>query len=428
MLRLEAVMKMRRKLERAGMLPLSRQAVTCSRVIDERLKHIMPRAMAAAGIDFWLVLASEGNEDPISRTFFTWDMRQARRLNAFMFYQAADGAVRYMSAGVKSPFMAELYEDVGLPKEDVFECVARIIAELDPQKIALNQSKEYPPCDGLLATQKENLFKVLPGKFCGRIVSAEPLAVYWMQHSTGIEKKLLQCISEVTKDIIREVFSAEYVEPGRTNTADLEWAIREHIAALGFHFHFSLDVDLQRCGESDTRLAGTTVLPGDLLHCDVGMCSTFIPLHTDIQQVAYVRREEETAAPAGLEALMKQANNFENIVAEEMARGGTGNEVLARALSRGRENGLRPMLYTHPLGTLGHGVGPLVGLYDNQNFVPHRGEQTVIPDTCYALEFNVTGAVPEWNDQNVVMYLEEDVCLEEELYYLNGRQTELILI
>jgi hypothetical protein len=428
MLRMEVVQEMRRKLEEAGMLPLSSQAETCSKVIRERLDQIMPKALEATGIDFWLVLASEGNEDPISRTFFTWDMRQARRFNAFMFYRARDGAVRCMTAGVHSPFMAQLYEDAGRPKEDVYECIVRVIRELNPSKIAVNQSKEFSPCDGLLATQKETLLAMLPEEFHSRIVSAEPVAVYWMQHSSNIEKKLLQCITGVTKDIIREVFSPVYVKPGETNTADLEWMIREHIVALGFNFHFSLDVDLQRMGESDTRLAVAVVQPGDLLHCDVGMCGIFVPLYTDIQQVAYVRREGEKEAPAGLEALVEKANRFEDIVAEEMAKGGTGNEVLVRALNRGRENGLRPMLYTHPLGTLGHGVGPLVGLYDNQISVPHRGDQPVIPDTCYALEFNVTDVVPEWNNQDVVMYLEEDVCLEEKLSYLNGRQTKLILV
>lgn len=388
----------------------------------------MPLAMETTGIDFWIVMASEGNEDPITRTLFTWDMRQARRLNAIMFYRKADGDVRCMSAGIRSPFMSELYEEVSLPKEDIYQCVARVIEELDPSCIAVNQSVEFFPCDGLLATQKEGLLKALPERFHGRIVSSEPLAVYWMQHSTAIEKRLMQAITQVTQDIVREVFSTVYVKPGVTNTAELEWMIREHIAALGFSFHFSLDVDLQRCGESNTRMACATIMPGDLIHCDVGMCSMFIPLHTDIQQVAYVRREGEQAAPAGLEALVKRANRFEDIVAEEMAKGGTGNQVLSRALNRGREENLRPMLYTHPLGTLGHGVGPLVGLYDNQVSVPHRGEQLIRPDTCYALEFNVTDTVAEWNGQDVVMYLEEDVCLEDSLYYLNGRQTELILI
>lgn len=428
MLRNEVVTQMRNKLERAGLLPLSSQAETCSLVIRERLREIMPLAMETTGIDFWVIMASEGNEDPITRTLFTWDMRQARRLNAIMFYRATDGSVRGMSVGIRSPFMSEIYEEVSIPGENIYQCIARVIAELEPKSIALNQSREFFPCDGLLATQKEELLKALPEKFHERIVSSEPIAVYWMQHSVDIEKKLLRCITEVTQDIVREVFSPAYVKPGKTNTSELEWMIREYIVALGFSFHFSLDVDLQRQGEKNTRLCGATVMPGDMLHCDVGMCSMFIPLHTDIQQVAYVRRTEEQAAPAGLEALVKKANRFEDIVAEEMAKGGTGNQVLSRALTRGRAEKLRPMLYAHPLGTLGHGVGPLIGLYDNQVLVHHRGDQAVIPDTCYALEFNITDSVPEWDGQDVVMYLEEDVCLEDKLYYLNGRQTELILI
>jgi hypothetical protein len=103
--------------------------------------------------------------------------------------------------------------------------------------------------------------------------------------------------------------------------------------------------------------------------------------------------------------------------------------VLRAALERARAQGLKPSIYTHPLGYHGHAAGPTIGLWDRQGGVPVNGDYPLHDDTCYAIELNVKKEIPEWGGQEVRMALEEDAVLSDGcLQWLSGRQTQLHLI
>jgi hypothetical protein len=67
-------------------------------------------------------------------------------------------------------------------------------------------------------------------------------------------------------------------------------------------------------------------MPGDVLHCDVGI--TVARLNTDTQHLAYVLRPGESDAPAGLKQALSNANAMQDIAMEEIRQGRTGNEIL----------------------------------------------------------------------------------------------------
>ncbi|MEM6327352.1 MAG: Xaa-Pro aminopeptidase, partial [Bacteroidota bacterium] len=109
--------------------------------------------------------------------------------------------------------------------------------------------------------------------------------------------------------------------------------------------------------------------------------------------------------------------------------GRSGNEILRRALDASAADGLRATIYTHPIGFYGHGAGPTIGLWDQQGGVPGRGDYPLYPMTAHAIELNTVEAVPEWGGQDVRFMLEEDAVFDgERVVYLDGRQTELLLI
>jgi hypothetical protein len=112
-----------------------------------------------------------------------------------------------------------------------------------------------------------------------------------------------------------------------------------------------------------------------------------------------------------------------------MKIGLTGNQVLAAALKRAKDEGLRPSIYTHPLGVHGHAAGPTIGLWDRQDGVPGAGDYPLFPDTVYSIELNIVDAVAEWAGQDVQIALEQDAVLTASgVRFLDKRQTELILI
>ena len=171
-----------------------------------------------------------------------------------------------------------------------------------------------------------------------------------------------------------------------------------------------------------------TIEPGDLIHCDIGINDQYVQPHTDMQWVAYILREGEKQAPQDLQALLDCGNRFRQIVMENMHVGKEGNAVFTAAMRQAKAEGIQPMLYSHPVGTFGHGAGPTIGLYTNQGFVPGTGERTIEEDTCFALELNVYDNISCWDGQRVFMYLEENICRAAENDYIDGHQTKLLLI
>ncbi|MFT5287561.1 MAG: hypothetical protein ACI8TQ_003749, partial [Planctomycetota bacterium] len=91
--------------------------------------------------------------------------------------------------------------------------------------------------------------------------------------------------------------------------------------------------------------------------------------------------------------------------------------------------GLRPSIYTHPLGFHGHGAGATIGMWDQQGGVPGKGDYPVRPNTAWSIELNVTEVVAEWGGKEVRFMLEEDAFFDgESCEFIDGRQTELWLI
>ena len=108
--------------------------------------------------------------------------------------------------------------------------------------------------------------------------------------------------------------------------------------------------------------------------------------------------------------------------------GDSGNEILKRSLSQAKESGLKPSIYTHPLGLYGHSAGTTIGMWDSQGGVPGTGDYQLFPNTVFAIELNTTVAIPEWNKDIRIMLEEAGGVGEEGFRYVNDRQTELLLV
>jgi Xaa-Pro aminopeptidase len=186
---------------------------------------------------------------------------------------------------------------------------------------------------------------------------------------------------------------------------------------------------VQRDGSSEADLGDDPViLPGDLLHCDVGIIA--MGLHTDTQHNAYVLRPGETEAPRGLVEALRRSNRLQDLLFEEIAPGRSGNEVLAAVRARMVAEGLDGTVYTHPIGLHGHGAGPLIGLWDRQEGVPGRGDYPIRAGTWFSSEMQVTTAVPEWGNRRVRLAQEEDfqVGTDGKPRWFFQRQSRLLLV
>ena len=285
--------------------------------------------------------------------------------------------------------------------------------------------------DGIVKTDYELFLDNLPSKLSKKVVSAEELAIRWIETRTEKEMIIYDQLVEITHGIINEAFSTNVITPGVTTTDDVVWWMREKVKKLGLKTWFHPTIDVQRNENSDLyAFDGESkfdiILPGDLIHCDFGI--SYLTLNTDCQELAYVLKPNETEAPEYLVKALDEGNRVQDIFTDLFEYKKTGNQILKEALEQGKNEGLRPQIYTHPLGTFGHSAGTTLGMWDSQGGVPFTGDFPMNYNTVYAIELNTKVFIEEWNKDIRVMLEEAGVFEKKGFRYVNGRQTELILV
>jgi Xaa-Pro aminopeptidase len=406
------------------------QAKLVDEILDDRLRTLLPTLMRREGIDMWVIISREYNEDPVLETMLPATWLSARRTTMLIIFdRGADKEVEYLA--VSRYDVGKIFKRAWDPdhQPDQWAQLAKIISERNPNKIAINKSEHFGLADGISATEYENLKKVLQKKSGDHIVSGERLAIAWLESRTEREMIIYQQICKIAHDIILEGFSEKVIAPGITTTDDVVWWYREKIKELKLDTWFHPSVSIQR-NEADVIFAKrpqpVVIMPGDLLHVDFGI--TYLRLNTDTQQHAYMLRSGETDAPEFLKKALTRGNKLQDILTRNFVQGKTGNEILAETRRQAIDQSLQPSIYTHPIGFHGHAAGPVIGYWDMQNGVPHNGDYILHYNTVYSIELNVTVFLIEWKKE-IQIKLEEDGYFDESGFrYIDGRQTELITI
>lgn len=401
-----------------------------ARVVDGwlkvRLDTVLPEIMRREKLDMWLVVCEEYNEDPVYLTLVPFEDFSARRLSMLVFYDRGEGqGIEKFTVGRYG--IGDLYKSAWDPAKqpDQWQCLAQVIKDRHPKRIGIDESETFAFGDGLTATLKQRLVRVLGKEYESRLQSAERLAVGWLERRIPEELETYPHIVAIAHAIIASAFSRDVITPGATTAEDVSWWMRERIRGLGLSAWFHPDISIQRPKTSPTK--GDVIHRGDLLHCDMGI--TYLRLNTDTQQHAYVLKEGEADAPQGLKDALAQGNKLQDILLAEFREGRTGNEVLSAALAKAKSEGLKPSIYTHPLGTHGHAAGPTIGNWDQQNGVPGAGDYPLFYDTVYSIELNAKANAPEWDNQEVTIALEQDAAFtKKSVYFLDERQTKFFLI
>ncbi|SFC19100.1 Xaa-Pro aminopeptidase [Flagellimonas taeanensis] len=418
-------------------LPEAERAKVVDEILEERFNHLLPELMDKTDIDMWIVISREYNEDPVIRTMLPATWLNARRRTILLFYRNKATNTLDKLAVARYNVGESISSAWDKEKEpDQWKRLMQLISERNPKKIGLNFSRDHNIADGLDKTDYDEFMANLPKKYHSKVVSAEQLAVRWIETRTSREMTIYNQLVDITHDIIAEAFSEKVITPGITTTTEVEWWMRQKVTDLGLETWFHPTVDIQRTSEElvshlysfSGRPDNLVIQQGDLLHCDFGI--TYLRLNTDCQELAYVLKSGEKEAPSFLVDALKDGNRVQDFLTQNMVEGKVGNAILARALQEAKDAGLRPSIYTHPLGTYGHSAGTTIGMWDAQGGVmKDDGENYPLnPNTVYAIELNTTVHIPEWKRDIRIMLEEAGFFGEEGFRYVNGRQTELLLI
>ncbi|MFN5418956.1 MAG: Xaa-Pro aminopeptidase, partial [Sphingomonadales bacterium] len=221
------------------------QSKIIDEVLEERFTTILPALMERTGIDMWVIISREYNEDPVLRTMLPSTWLSARRTTMLVY--------SYDPAQKKVDRLAIARYDVGNAIKaawdmkkfpDQWDALVSLIEQKKPARIGINTSAHFGHADGLDHTHYEMLMRKLPAAYQSKVVSAEPLAVGWLETRTQREMQYYQKLVAITHEIIAEAFSAKVVTPGVTTTDDLVWWFRQRITSMGLStwFHPSVSV------------------------------------------------------------------------------------------------------------------------------------------------------------------------------------------
>lgn len=375
-------------------------------MLSERLNHVLPAVMKETGTECWLIASREYNEDPMFPFIVPSLYPHARRLTILIFALQNDQLQR-ISVSFPDANLDRFYEhDFDRTKETQFEALERVLRKLNPGTIHLNMSDHYAYTDGLSYGLYRTLMRELSEDLTCRFVSDDQPGIRFLETRTETELKYYPEVMREALTIIEDAFAS--IVPGKTTCRDVMDHMAREVNRRGIVTWFNPDIDLQN--ETGMHGEDTVIRKGDLVHCDFGI--VYLGLCTDTQRLCYVLKDGETDAPQELKEALKRNNRFQDIVCEQLKAGRTGNEVFLSSIARGKQEGLRPVLYTHPLGLFGHACGPTIGLWTDQNPIYPAGENTVHDRTAYALELSIIEYLDLYR-RDIYIFTEESVVLAD---------------
>lgn len=421
--------------EYGQILSMKDRAATINRLLEDKVKNYLPEIMRREGIDMWVVMSREYNEDPVIKTLLPAEWLAARRRTILVFYDGGEGK-ELETIAVSRYDVGSVFKSAWNKEEqpDQWARLAEIIKERNPQKIGVNKSEYFGLADGVVATDYEEFKEALGSQLSKKVVSAEKVAIGWLETRTEAEMAIYPHIVGISHEIIKEAFSSKVITPGVTTTEDVVWWMRDKVRELGLVTWFHPTIDIQRADPErfdhlrtfSKRPEPGVIMPGDLLHCDFGI--TYLRLNTDQQQHAYVLRPGETEVPNYLAKAFENGNRLQDIFTNNFKEGRTGNEVLKMSREQAIAEGITPSIYTHPIGYHGHAAGTTLGMWDSQGGVPVTGDYPLHLNTAYSIELNAATFVEEWGKEVRIMLEEEAFFNKDGVRYINDRQEKIFIV
>ncbi len=426
----------------SALLPgsLREQAALQQSWLKSRLDNHLPALMRKHGVAMWIVACREYAEDPAFFSLVSPTVFAARRTTIYVFYdKGANGGVERLALGGDSNGgLYTVYRDPDAPAHEIYgdtqwQTLRKLVEARKPKNIAVDISATHAFSDGLTVGMRDKLMEALGPENAKRVIPAENLALEYQELRVPEMLPTYREMMGVVHSLISRAFSREVITPGKTTDQDVVWWLRQQVNDLGYGTWFHPSVMVQRAGAREGldflhKENGIVIERGDVLHTDFGI--TAMRLNTDTQHMGYVLREGESDVPTGLKQALQNGNRLQEIVLERLRPSRTGNEILRDSLAAMQTAGIKGSVYSHPIGDHGHAAGPLIGLWDRQDGVTGRGDVKVLPMSWFSIELSAWTPVPEWNNQEVQMGLEEDAFVDASghAYWVLKQQKEFHLV
>lgn len=318
----------------------------------------------------------------------------------------------------------DIFDEILGYDKAIRELLRETITRLNPDRIAVNTSRNNVHADGLTHAMYEILREHLAGTpYADRLISAEPVISALRGRKTPTEQARVRRAVEITDEIYKKTF--DFIKVGMS-----EIEIGEYMQKLANDHGVGLAWPADNCPavnsgpNSPIGHNGPTeirVERGHLLHFDFGV--RYEEYCSDIQRVAYVLREGETEAPVEIQRGFITIRTAIEKSRAAMKPGITGNsiDVISRGIVTDSGYPEYPYALGHQLGRVAHDGGALLGpLWEKYGGSPN---QKLEVGQIFTIEPGL--AVPNYG----YLGLEEDVVITEAgTEYFTEPQREIILL
>jgi Xaa-Pro dipeptidase len=396
----------------------------------ERIALLLPGAMRAAGIDAWLILCRENNNDPLAEHV---GGDNAGGTAVFLFYLDGKGFhSRVFSPVGEATALAELniHEEVIAVARgrSAIEQAATFVRKQAFERIAVNSSENNAQADGLSHSQRLALEAALGPALSSRLVTSEDLVYEWLSIKLPVEVAILARAAELTAQWQIEAY--RHIEPGKTTDADVARFLKAKMAEYGVGDGWAPDQNPNVNSGPDRGHSHATekvIMPGDVIQTDFGI-KLFGRWVSDIQRFAYVLQPGETGPPTDIQHYWESGRDGGRAAFDAMKPGARGVEVDAAQRIQMKENGSEYVMWStgHPVGYVAHDTGPNLG--GSQEPVVRPAAQRVLKaGMVFAFDGFHAWRRPDGSLKSISVE-EMAVITEDGAEYLIPPQQDLILV
>ena len=403
--------------------------------LRQRHDMILP-LMRKHDLQMWIVVNEEFHDDPL--TEYVAPPRPytgGRDIFVFVDTGAGDAGLRKVAiTGFSEDNLKGFFESPDEPRPAT-QVLPELYETYRPRRIGLGIGGRRGVMHSLTHFSYAFLSETMGPEATERFVGADDLIEEYLDTRIPEELPYYRTLVHVTEEIARRALSNEVITPGVTTIGEVREWLYDALWERRVGTWFQPDLRLQRRRmENDTSRGFLAVAPeawvierGDVLHLDFGVSG--MGFDTDWQKKAYVLREGESGAPAGLRAAMANTNALQDTLTGVARPGLAAGEVYEAAMAKMEERGIKAQIYSHPLGNHGHGVGASIDFRSASRGDEGRLAKLLRPSSYMSIELNTLTPVAEWDGQEVYIMMEDPAYLTDNGYvFFRPRQESFYLV
>jgi Xaa-Pro dipeptidase len=392
--------------------------------------------MKRHGVGMWIVVNEEFHNDPLME-YIAPPRPYVGNRDIFVFIDAGEKGLKKVAiTGYAEESLKPFFENTDEPRP-ADKVLPELYAMYQPRAIALSIGGGRGVTRSLTHDSYEFLSEALGPEASRRFISAADLLEEYLDTRIPEEFDTYTEIVRLTEILARRAISSEVITPGKTTVGEVRRWLYDQLWEHRVGTWFEPDLRVQRKGLKGVSSRGflavapesTVIERGDIVHLDFGI--TYMGLSSDWQKNAYVLREGETDAPAGLKRALANTNALQDALMLRASRPSRlASDVYKMTMAEMKEKGIEAQIYSHPIGNQGHGLGASIDFRATlRKELAASAAKPLRKGSYISIELNTLTPVPEWDGQKVFMMEEDPAYLTDSGWrFFRPRQEQLYLV